>query len=80
VDGTYFRNARGLFMGELTPYFQVVGETFSLDHINYRQDWERELPGLRVVDVDAANHMTLMHETDSLAAVEETCVRTYAAD
>jgi thioesterase domain-containing protein len=80
VDGTYFRNARGLFMGELTPYFQVVGETFSLDHVDYRQDWERELPGLRVVDVTAANHMTLMHETDSLAAVEETCVLTYGAD
>ncbi|MFD1149660.1 beta-ketoacyl synthase N-terminal-like domain-containing protein [Saccharothrix hoggarensis] len=80
VDATYFRNARGLFIGELTPYFQVVGETFSLDHVNYRQDWERELPGLRVVDLDAANHMTLMHEPDSLAAVEETCVRIYAAD
>ncbi|NUT49939.1 MAG: type-I PKS, partial [Saccharothrix sp.] len=80
VAATYFRNVRGLFLGALEPYFQVVGETFSLDHINYRQDWERELPGLRVVDVDAANHMTLMHEQDSLAAVEETCVRAYTAD
>lgn len=74
---TYFRNRRGLFLGELEPYFQVAGETFSLDHITYWQDWERELPGLRVVDVDAANHMTLLHEDGPLAAIERACVATY---
>jgi 3-oxoacyl-(acyl-carrier-protein) synthase/thioesterase domain-containing protein/acyl carrier protein/SAM-dependent methyltransferase/aryl carrier-like protein len=77
VDCTYFRNRRGLFLGELEPYFQVAGETFSLDHIDYWQDWRRELPGLRVVDIDAASHMTILHDEGPLAAIEEACVRTY---
>jgi 3-oxoacyl-(acyl-carrier-protein) synthase/thioesterase domain-containing protein/SAM-dependent methyltransferase/acyl carrier protein len=79
VDCTYFRNRRGLFMGELEPYFQVVGETFSLDHVNYWQDWERELPGLRLVDVDAANHMTILHDEGPLTAIEQVCAAVYAS-
>ncbi|MEU6391716.1 beta-ketoacyl synthase N-terminal-like domain-containing protein [Streptomyces sp. NPDC046939] len=77
---TYFRNRRGLFLGETEPYFQVVGETFSLDHVNYQQDWERELPGLRLVEIDAANHMTILNDAGPLAAIEETCLALYASD
>lgn len=77
---TYFRNRRGLFLGEVEPYFQVAGETFSLDHVNYRQDWERELPGLRLVEIDAANHMTILNDAGPLAAIEETCLALYAPD
>ncbi|MCX5205580.1 thioesterase domain-containing protein [Streptomyces sp. NBC_00237] len=77
---TYFRNRRGLFLGEIEPYFQVVGETFSLDHVNYQQDWRRELPGLRLVEIDAANHMTILNDAGPLAAIEETCRALYASD
>ncbi|MFE4383647.1 beta-ketoacyl synthase N-terminal-like domain-containing protein [Streptomyces cyaneofuscatus] len=77
---TYFRNRRGLFLGEVEPYFQLAGETFSLDHVNYRQDWERELPGLRLVEIDAANHMTILNDAEPLAAIEETCLALYASD
>ncbi|MFC9272590.1 beta-ketoacyl synthase N-terminal-like domain-containing protein [Streptomyces zhihengii] len=80
VACTYFRNRRGLFLGEVEPYFQVAGETFSLDHVDYRQDWEREMPGLRLVDIDAANHMTILNDAGPLAAIEETCVALYAPD
>ncbi|NUV79112.1 beta-ketoacyl synthase N-terminal-like domain-containing protein [Streptomyces sp. CAI-155] len=77
---TYFRNRRGLFLGEVEPYFQLAGETFSLDHVNYRQDWERELPGLRLVEIDAANHMTILNDAEPLAVIEETCLALYAPD
>ncbi|MFJ6433031.1 beta-ketoacyl synthase N-terminal-like domain-containing protein [Streptomyces sp. NPDC091416] len=77
---TYFRNRRGLFLGEVAPYFQVAGETFSLDHVNYQQDWARELPGLRPVEIDAANHMTILNDAEPLAAIEETCLALYASD
>jgi polyketide synthase PksN len=79
VAATYFRNRRGLFMGEVEPYFQVAGETFSLDHVNYWQDWERELPGLRMVDIDAANHMTILNDDGPLGAIEQACVARYAS-
>ncbi|MFI6642896.1 beta-ketoacyl synthase N-terminal-like domain-containing protein [Streptomyces sp. NPDC050504] len=77
---TYFRNRRGLFLGEAEPYFQVEGETFSLDHVNYQQDWDRELPGLRLVEIDAANHMTILNDAGPLAAIEETCLALYASE
>lgn len=77
---TYFRNRRGLFLGEVEPYFQVAGESFSLDHVNYQQDWGRELPGLRLVEIDAANHMTILNDAGPLAAIEETCLALYASD
>ncbi|XMN10907.1 beta-ketoacyl synthase N-terminal-like domain-containing protein [Streptomyces griseobrunneus] len=77
---TYFSNRRGLFLGEVEPYFQVAGETFSLDHVNYQQDWGRELPGLRLVEIDAANHMTILNDAGPLAAIEETCLALYAPD
>ncbi|WP_411116901.1 beta-ketoacyl synthase N-terminal-like domain-containing protein [Streptomyces sp. 058-1L] len=77
---TYFRNRRGLFLGEVEPYFQLTGETFSLDHVNYQQDWVRELPGLRLVEIDAANHMTILNDAGPLAAIEETCLALYAPD
>ncbi|WP_371627362.1 thioesterase domain-containing protein [Streptomyces sp. NBC_01116] len=77
---TYFHNRRGLFLGEAEPYFQVTGETFSLDHVNYQQDWGRELPGLRLVEIDAANHMTILNDAEPLAAIEETCLALYAPD
>ncbi|MEU1470315.1 beta-ketoacyl synthase N-terminal-like domain-containing protein [Streptomyces sp. NPDC005761] len=76
----YFRNRRGLFLGEVEPYFQVAGETFSLDHVDYQQDWGRELPGLRLVEIDAANHMTILNDAGPLTAIEETCLALYAPD
>jgi 3-oxoacyl-(acyl-carrier-protein) synthase/thioesterase domain-containing protein/SAM-dependent methyltransferase/acyl carrier protein len=80
VDCTYFRNRRGTYLGDLEPYFQVAGETFSLDNVDYWQDWERELPGWRVVDIDAANHMTILHDDGPLAVIEQACVEVYRAD
>lgn len=77
VHSTYFRNRRELFLGDLEPYFQAAGEDFSLDHVDYRQDWEREMPGLRVVEIDAANHMTILHDDEPLAAIEQACAAAY---
>ena len=80
VRSTYFRNRRGLFLGELEPYFQVAGETFSLDRVTYWQDWERELPNLRILDIDAANHMTILNDSGPLSAIEQACVQIYGGE
>ncbi|MCL2447986.1 MAG: thioesterase domain-containing protein [Polyangiaceae bacterium] len=78
IDCTYFRNASGLFLGDLEPYFQAPGESFSLDHVNYWRDWQRELKRLRMLDVEAANHMTMLQDDRALAPIVETCERLYA--
>ena len=80
VSCTYFRNRCGLFLGDLRPYFQIIGDTFSLDQVDYLRDWERELPRLRILDLDAANHMTILHDDQSLAVIEQVCVNTYNSD
>lgn len=80
VNATYFRNQRGVYMGDLEPYFHAIGDTFSLDHVTYWQDWKRELGALRVVDIDAANHMTILRDDGPLAVVVQTCAETYVVD
>ncbi|WP_437585645.1 beta-ketoacyl synthase N-terminal-like domain-containing protein [Sorangium sp. So ce1000] len=78
VDCTYFRNRRGLFLGELRSYYSVAEDSFSLDHVNYWQDWERELKRLRIIDIDAANHMTILYEDGALGAIVGTCEELYS--
>jgi len=80
VEAVYFRNARGLFYGDLGPYFTIAGEQFSLDHVAYWQDWQREMASLRVVDVDAASHMTILYEEGALRVIGDACARLYAAE
>ncbi|MGK4004490.1 beta-ketoacyl synthase N-terminal-like domain-containing protein [Sorangium sp. So ce1036] len=80
VDCTYFRNRRGLFFGELGSYYKVAEDPFSLDHVNYWQDWERELKRLRIVDIDASNHMTILYEDGPLGAIGRACEELYAQE
>ncbi|WP_394848782.1 thioesterase domain-containing protein [Pendulispora brunnea] len=79
VECTYFRNARGSFFGALASYFTVRGETFSLDRVNYWQDWQREMPKLRMLDIDATNHMTILYEDGPLRAITQVCEELYSA-
>jgi thioesterase domain-containing protein/3-oxoacyl-(acyl-carrier-protein) synthase/acyl carrier protein/SAM-dependent methyltransferase len=78
VECYYFRNAGGLFHGELRTYFTITGETFSLDHVNYWQDWQRELPTLRMIDIPASNHMTLLYEDRAVDRIIDVCEPLYA--
>ncbi|AKJ29421.1 beta-ketoacyl synthase N-terminal-like domain-containing protein [Caldimonas brevitalea] len=76
----YFRNRQGLFYGAMSPYFTTAHDTFSLDHINYWQDWERELKSFNMVDIEAANHMTILFEDHSLNTIAGACQNLYSID
>ncbi|HEU4411674.1 MAG TPA: beta-ketoacyl synthase N-terminal-like domain-containing protein [Polyangiaceae bacterium] len=78
VSCTYFRNRKGLFYGDLGSYYKVAGDPFSLDQVNYWQDWERELKRLRIIDIESSNHMTILHDDSSLRVIGEVCEGLYA--
>jgi len=73
----YFRNKEGLFFGDLAPYLQLPGDSFSLDHVNYWQDWQREMKNFNMIDVDAGNHMTIMFDQKSVSKIINSCKKLY---
>lgn len=75
----YFRNKKGLFFGELEPYFIMEEDKFDLDHKNYWKEWERNIPNIHMIDVDCSNHMTILTEPDSQGTVIEFCKTLYSA-
>jgi 3-oxoacyl-(acyl-carrier-protein) synthase/thioesterase domain-containing protein/SAM-dependent methyltransferase/aryl carrier-like protein len=76
----YFRNRRGLFYGALSPYFTIKNDVFSLDHINYWSDWEREFSKFRVIDIESSNHMTILLEDGPLGVIAERCAMLYSLE
>ena len=75
----YFRNERGLFFGEAEPYF-LIKEREVLDPTNYWSDWERELPNLHIMDVDASSHMTLLSEPKVSETIFKFCEILYSRE
>jgi thioesterase domain-containing protein/3-oxoacyl-(acyl-carrier-protein) synthase/acyl carrier protein/ubiquinone/menaquinone biosynthesis C-methylase UbiE len=73
----YFRNKNRLFMGELEPYF-ITDDNVSLDHINYWEEWEQQIPYLHIMDVDVSNHMVLLSESKSYETICEFCEGLYS--
>lgn len=58
----YIRNQSGLFYGELTPYLTTDADEITIDHTCYWGDWKRVLPNFQLLDVESANHMTLLFD------------------
>ncbi len=79
VQCYYFRNTNDLFYGNLRPYLSVKGDTFSLDKINYWQDWEKEMPNMQIIDIKARNHMLILTEKKSLKYISKFCEQLYTA-
>lgn len=77
VDAYYFRNRGGLFYGELLSHFSMPGEKLAIDQVNYWQDWQRELPNLSLIDIDAHSHMTILSEERCTSEIVGTCARLY---
>lgn len=77
----YFRNASGLWMGDLEPYFSTDSREFAaFNHTNYWQEWQRQLPSFEMIDVDSSSHMTLLTEPKVFDMVAAFCVSLYAKE
>ncbi|WP_050486703.1 SDR family NAD(P)-dependent oxidoreductase [Streptomyces sp. CNS654] len=73
----YFRNASGLFYGELEPLFSTQDDGKGLDHADYWAEWRRRLPNFHQVDVDAANHFVILGDPASLEPIRSFCALLY---
>ncbi|MCW3466421.1 SDR family NAD(P)-dependent oxidoreductase [Chitinophaga nivalis] len=74
----YFRNKSGLFYGDLEPFYKIKATEFTLDHKNYWEEWEKQLPNLYMMDVDASNHMMLLSEEKVYRTIFEFCRNIYS--
>ncbi|MCW3464996.1 thioesterase domain-containing protein [Chitinophaga nivalis] len=74
----YFRNRNGLFYGDMEPYLCMAPPVVSLDHINYWEEWEQQLPDFHVIDVNAANHMIMLAEQEVHLSIIDFCAALYA--
>ncbi len=79
VAGYYFRNASGLWMGDLEPYFSTDSREFAaFNHADYWQAWQRQLPNFEMIEVASSNHMTLLTEPGVFEVIAEFCASLYA--
>jgi hypothetical protein len=74
----YFRNKSRLFLGKLEPYFIISGDEIPLDHTNYWEEWEQQLPNLHMMDVDSSSHMTLLSEPKVYETITAFCQMLYS--
>ena len=88
VQCYYFRNRKGLFYGNLAPYFSlndvdwkprndVDGKPSS---VNYWDAWRQYLPNFYMKDLDSASHMEILFELDVVACISELCQRLYMGE
>ncbi|MGX0890777.1 rhizoxin synthesis polyketide synthase RhiF [Pseudomonas sp. ADAK2 TE3594] len=74
----YFRNASGLWMGELEPFFSTDSQEFAaFNHAEYWQEWQRQLPNFEMIEVASANHMTLLTQPEVFRVIAQFCASLY---
>ncbi|UWF51895.1 SDR family NAD(P)-dependent oxidoreductase [Pseudomonas sp. N3-W] len=74
----YFRNASGLWMGELEPFFSTDSQEFAaFNHADYWQEWQRQLPNFEMIEVASANHMTLLTQPEVFRVIAQFCASLY---
>jgi len=80
VQCYYFRNKNGLFLGELEPYYKIPDDTFSFDHTDHWSLWEKHLPNIEIMDIDASNHMMMLSEAKVYESILEFCRALYTEE
>jgi thioesterase domain-containing protein/3-oxoacyl-(acyl-carrier-protein) synthase len=75
VEVYYVRNANGIFLGGLEPYFSL--ESAVLDRSDHWQEWQAHLPAFHRIDVSSSSHMTLLMEEEPRTAILELCASLY---
>ncbi|MCB2312714.1 phosphopantetheine-binding protein [Clostridium tagluense] len=80
VNCYYFRNSSELFYGNLECNFKIANDIFSLDHINYWQDWQEQLPNFYMMDIDSPNHMMILNDKKSTCTIGTFCEKLYSIE
>ncbi|WP_444944873.1 SDR family NAD(P)-dependent oxidoreductase [Microbulbifer sp. ZKSA006] len=80
VSCHYFRNKNGVFWGEMEPYFTFEGHGFSIDPEHAWKEWEKECPNFNLIDLDTANHLTLLREPKVARTIADYCHSLYSKE
>ncbi|WP_217559257.1 acyltransferase domain-containing protein [Paenibacillus sp. GbtcB18] len=73
----YFNNINNVFLGEMEPYFMAEQVHTYEDQMNALNQWENIIPNLRVIELEASNHMMMLSETRSIDVIIEKCRKIY---
>lgn len=73
----YFRNASGLFFGELEPYNIIYKDEISVDNTNYWEEWKKQIPDIKIIDSNSSNHMSIFSEGKSSEQIIKYCKKLY---
>ena len=77
VEWHYVRNAGGLFLGPLTPYFTLPGDRLPDENRRYWKDWMRVLPRMAFIDVSAESHASMLSEPSVIRRMRQLCSELY---
>ena len=80
VNCYYFRNASGLFFGDLKPFYTTPDEKILVDNINYWSEWQKYFPNMEIFDVDSSNHMVFFSEDHVSQKICNFCRELYSND
>ena len=79
VNCFYFRNGSRRFWGDLESYLTMTPGEVHLDGVKYWEEWERELPGIQILDVESSSHLTLLAEPRAFDEISRFCAKLYSS-
>ena len=73
----FFRNKAGILFGDMSPFFWVKEDEGKVDHLVYWKLWQKNLPKMRIIDVDSTTHMTMLNEEKAYKPIFKFCKKFY---
>jgi acyl transferase domain-containing protein/thioesterase domain-containing protein/acyl carrier protein len=77
-NGYFFNNSNGLLYGDLEPYYRPAVDRSQPVERYHHGEWKKYIPALKVIEVAAANHFTIMSEQRALNSILPVCEELYA--
>lgn len=73
----YICNTKGELFGEQEAYFRLIDKGQKYDYRDFSTQWREKMPRLRVINVEAESHLTLLTEPESQRVITALCKKLY---
>lgn len=73
----YFCNPEGTLFGEAESYFRLVDKGREYDYKKFSEQWRTFLPNMKVLKIEASNHLTILTEEKSKQTIVQFCRMLY---